>query len=217
MGTASVTRPPVQPGEPAPEFSLPSAQQERMISLADYRGRAVLLALYRGLYCPLCRRHVTQLDDARLKLHEAGIETLGIFAAKAERARLYFRFRPLRVAVAADPELSTHRAYGLPNLPLTPEVLQIVGAKAAELAREQGIDAPPEQALEAANRAVEGYELETADFEDLRRHQTQFVGQFLIDRDGIVRWANIEGGTRGVAGLISYPTIEELVAAARAL
>ena len=214
---ATLRRPPIQPGEPAPEFSLPSAQQEGTVSLAGYRGRPVLLALYRGLYCPFCRRHVVQLDLARRKLQEAGVETLGIFAADAERARLYFRFRPLRVAVAADPELSTHRAYGLPNLPLTPEIMQLVGAKAADLAREQGIDAPPERALEAANRAVEGYELETADFEDLKRHQAQFVGQFLIDRDGIVRWANIEGGTRGVAGLISYPTIDDLVAAARAL
>lgn len=44
-------RPPVQPGEPAPDFTLPAANREGSVSLADYRGRSpLLLALYRGLY-----------------------------------------------------------------------------------------------------------------------------------------------------------------------
>jgi len=44
-------RPPVRPGEPAPDFTLPAANREGSVSLADYRGRSpVLLAMYRGLY-----------------------------------------------------------------------------------------------------------------------------------------------------------------------
>ena len=44
-------RPPVQPGEPAPNFTLPAAEREGSVSLADYRERTpVLLALFRGLY-----------------------------------------------------------------------------------------------------------------------------------------------------------------------
>jgi len=42
---------PVAPGEPAPDFTLPAAHGDGMVSLADYRGRSpVLLALFRGLY-----------------------------------------------------------------------------------------------------------------------------------------------------------------------
>ncbi len=49
--TSSERRPPVQPGEPAPEFMLPAANREGSVSLTDYRGKSpVLLALYRGLY-----------------------------------------------------------------------------------------------------------------------------------------------------------------------
>ena len=49
--TTGERRPPVQPGEPAPDFTLPAANREGFMSLADYRGRSpVLLALYRGLY-----------------------------------------------------------------------------------------------------------------------------------------------------------------------
>jgi peroxiredoxin len=41
----------VQPGEPAPDFTLPAAHREGFVSLGDYRGRSpVLLALFRGLY-----------------------------------------------------------------------------------------------------------------------------------------------------------------------
>ena len=49
--TATETRPPVVPGEPAPDFILPSGQGEGTVSLADYRGKSpLLLALFRGLY-----------------------------------------------------------------------------------------------------------------------------------------------------------------------
>jgi peroxiredoxin len=49
--TSGERRPPVQPGEPAPDFTLPAANREGSVSLADYRGKSpVLLALYRGLY-----------------------------------------------------------------------------------------------------------------------------------------------------------------------
>ena len=42
---------PVQPGEPAPDFTLPAADRSGSVSLADYRGQSpVLLALFRGLY-----------------------------------------------------------------------------------------------------------------------------------------------------------------------
>jgi peroxiredoxin len=44
-------RPTVQPGEPAPEFTVAAANREGQFSLADFRGRnPLLLALFRGLY-----------------------------------------------------------------------------------------------------------------------------------------------------------------------
>jgi peroxiredoxin len=48
--TTDERRPPVQPGEPAPDFTLPAANSEGTVSLADYRGRPLLVALFRGLY-----------------------------------------------------------------------------------------------------------------------------------------------------------------------
>ncbi len=45
------SRPPVQPGEPAPDFQVPAVHRDGTVRLTDYRGRHPLfLALYRGLY-----------------------------------------------------------------------------------------------------------------------------------------------------------------------
>lgn len=44
-------RPTIKPGEPAPDFTLPAAHGDGLVSLADFRGRSpVLLALFRGIY-----------------------------------------------------------------------------------------------------------------------------------------------------------------------
>jgi len=53
----------------------------------------------------------------------------------------------------ADPELSRHRAYGLPNLPETPAVLAAVGRAARQRTRELGVEAMPG---EATHRALAG-------------------------------------------------------------
>jgi len=38
-----------------------------------------------------------------------------------------------------------------------------------------------------------------------------------VDRDGIVRWVNIEGEEEGLAGLQKFPTNDEFLAAAQQL
>ncbi len=44
-------RPPLRPGEEAPDFVLPEAYREGTVSLAEYRGKTpVLVVLLRGLY-----------------------------------------------------------------------------------------------------------------------------------------------------------------------
>ena len=47
--------PSLQPGQPAPDLTLPAVEREGTVSLSDYRGKsALLLGLFRGLYCPMC-------------------------------------------------------------------------------------------------------------------------------------------------------------------
>src|SRR5258708_39426740 len=120
--TTAESRPPVSRGEPAPDFSLPAVDREEMVSLADYRRRSpIFLALFIGLWCPFCRRSIAQMGANEPKLKAVGVETLAIVATTPDNARLYFKFRPTRLRLAADPELTTHRAYGLPKPAPTPE------------------------------------------------------------------------------------------------
>jgi peroxiredoxin len=183
---------PLQPGDQAPDFKLPAADRDGTVSLSEYRGRnPVLVALFRGLYCPFCRRQMVQLNASAETLKAAGVATVGIVATAAERARLYFRFRPSRFPIGADPDLTTHRAYGLPQFPITPQILQLVEAAASDLARELGIPTRPGEASQAIH-TFDGFEPVESDERDYERHQALIIGQFLIDRQGIVRWVNVE-------------------------
>jgi peroxiredoxin len=211
-------RSPVQPGEPAPDFVLPAVDRDGTVSLADYRGKApVLLAPMRGLYCAFCRRHIVQMGFTRQKLRALGVEVLAIVATTPERARLYYRFRPAGVPLAADPDLTTLRAYGVPHRALTPEIVQVIASKNAEWARELEIPLTDMAEIRGVTGRREGFEPVEADQEDLQRHGAQFVGKSLIHREGIVRWINIEGAAEGLSGMEKFPTGEEYLAAAQAL
>src|SRR5207244_11147385 len=127
--TTSDTRPPVEPGEAAPDFTLPAVDRNATVSLADYRGRSpVFLALLVGLWCPFCRRQLVQLGATEGKLKALGVESLAVVATPPENARLYFKFRPTRMRLASDPELSTHRAYGVPRPAVTPELMEALAS-----------------------------------------------------------------------------------------
>jgi hypothetical protein len=75
----------------------------------------------------------------------------------------------------------------------------------------------PVREASAALSRLEGFEPTPTDREDAARPFLQFLGQFLVDRAGIIRWTNIECGREGLDGLGKFPTDEELLAAVRAL
>ena len=211
------SRPPVAPGESAPDFTLPAADRPETISLADYRGRSpVFLALFIGLWCPFCRRSIAQMGKVESKLKVLGVEALGIVATAPENARLYFKFRPTRLRLASDPELTTHRAYGLPKPASTPEFMQMLEKIRIN---PNGEFPEPLPIMEAAvaTGTQDGYTGNDTDKAEMERQWPQLKGQFLIDRDGIVRWANVECATEGLAGVGKFPSEEEILTAARAL
>jgi peroxiredoxin len=207
----------VSPGEPAPDFALPAVDGTGTVSLEDYRGKSPLfLALFIGLWCPFCRRAIAEMTTTEQALKESGVETLAIVATPPENARLYFKYRPTRLRLASDPGLTTHRAYGVPKPAPTPELM-----KAIETVRinPDGIfpePLPVEQAAEAMKK-LDGYAENATDQADMERQWPQLKGQFLIDRDCIVRWANIECATEGLAGLGKFPSRDEILTAARTL
>lgn len=138
------------------------------------------------------------------------METLAIVASARDKALMYLRFHPARVALAADPELVSHRAFGIPLLHKSEEVAQAIHTKHAEAVRERTGN---EVALGAANAELDrldGYSL-------TEPHQGVYTGEFLIDPEGMIRWAYIECQQDGLAGLGHLPSDEELLKATQLL
>ncbi|WP_413990647.1 peroxiredoxin-like family protein [Labrys okinawensis] len=205
---------PVSSGERAPDFRLPVLDGNGTVSLSDYRGRSSLfLALFVGLWCPFCRRALAQLATASPQLEALGVETLGIVATELENARLYFKFRPSRFRIATDPALSIHRAYGVPKPVPTPDLMQALSTLRVNPTGELPEPLPIMEAT-ATLAKLDGYVENETDRGDVERQWPQLKGQFLIDRDGIVRWTHIEC-EEGLDGIGKFPAASEIVAAIR--
>jgi len=205
---------PVQPGGLAPDFSVPAVQDDRIISLADFRGRTpLLLGLFPGLYCPFCRRALAQMAAASESLKSLGCESLAVVGTELDNARLYFRYRPTPMALGADPQLTTHRSYGVPRPEPTPELMQMIGTVRINPTGELP-EPVPVMAASGALNDLDGFAPTATDQREATSSFTQLKGQFVIDRLGIVRWANLEC-QEGLSGLGRFPTHDELFAAAR--
>ena len=136
---------------------------------------------------------------------------------------------PTRLPLVTDPELTTHRAYGLPRPEVTPELMQVVQSVRIKPTGELPEPLPIAEVDKALDRLDDFEPTDTHRPERDFGPRTSFImqagpgrqvfpqsrGQFLVDRDGIVRWANVEYGKEGLAGLGTFPTDEELLAAAR--
>ena len=119
---STVPERPLQSGDAAPNFELPAVNREGIVSLGDYRGKSpVMVGLFRGLHCPFCRRHIARLAMVRDKLAQEGVATVAVVNTQLERARQYFQYRPTRMELASDPEVNTHRAFGVAKGAVLPD------------------------------------------------------------------------------------------------
>jgi peroxiredoxin len=217
---------PLRPGDAAPPVTLPAVNREGQVSLDDYRGRTpVLIAMFRGLHCPFCRRQLVQLGTTQEKLKAVGVETMAVVNTPLERARLYFKYRPARVLLAADPEAATHRAFRVPAAALVedesaaswPQSATMGQLLAAKINPTGELPAPqnPFAAMETLNKK-DGFELTEIDGQIAHAHGTQMTGHFLIDREGIIQWEHIECAER-LEDLSRFPSDDEILRAARGL
>jgi peroxiredoxin len=191
------------PGDLAPDFTLPSADVEGTVALAEHLHRGpVLLTLLRGLYCAFSRRHISQLGPTREALRLAGIGLLGVIVASPQRARQYFGHFPPCFPVVAAPDRTLHRAYGLPEMIRSPEFVQETERKAAEILRGRGIEAPLGQARWVF--LASGFEMTPEDQAEFQRPH-QAVASFLIGSDGLIRWARVD------PWIVPLPNVEELL------
>jgi len=197
---------PLQRGDRAPNVVLDAITRQGQIAIDDFRGRKpLLIGMYRGLHCPFCRRHIAAQAGLDRKLREQGIESLTVVNTPIERARLYLRYHPVPdLFAAADPDRTSHRAFGLPNLEFTENETSWPHKVAMDVVMSMPITLPgelpepmnPFAAMELLN-AKDGYEITEADQRVMAIGSGQLFGQFLIDREGIVRWTFTEAAGGG--------------------
>lgn len=216
---------PLQPGDRAPNVVLDAITQEGQIALDDFRGRKpVLVGLFRGLHCPFCRRQIAAMAQLDGALRERGIESLTVVNTPIERARLYFRYHPVpNLLAASDPERVSHRAFGLPNLEFTADedewprkiAQSTLMAMKVKLPGEMPEPMDPMAAMVFLDKA-DDYEVTEADERMIATGAGQLVGEFLLDRDGVVRWSFTEVPDGG-KNLFGVPRRDELMSVASAM
>lgn len=213
---------PLQPGDRAPNVVLDAITQEGKIALDDFRGRKpVLVGLFRGLQCPFCRRQIATMAQLKAALSEKGVETLTVVNTPIERARLYFRYHPLpNLLAAADPERISHRAFGLPNLEFTEDEDDWPHKLGMQTVMSMRLDMPgvlpePMDPVAASNylQKADGYEMTDDDRRMEAVAMAQLVGEFLLDRDGVVRWSFTEASPDG-RNMFRAPSPDEVMSAA---
>jgi thiol-disulfide isomerase/thioredoxin len=177
----------LQPGNRAPDFTLLSVQTDRRVSLADYRnGKGLFLGLFRGLYCPFCRRAIAQMAASAQRLKPLGIESLGVVATDLENARLYYRFNDACRWQSPDArDASLHR---VPK----PDITAADGDRTGS--RRRTGNYPHRAAQEAAGMLdkLDGFQRTAADRRDSEHSCARRTVS--IDRDGVI------GGPSSVLG-----------------
>src|SRR6185503_371585 len=98
----------------APSFSLPSAPDQQK-SLADFRGRPVVLAFYPADWSPVCGDQMTLYSSLREEFDRLGAEVLGISVDGAWCHKAFAEARRLRLTLLADfePKGQVSRSYGV--------------------------------------------------------------------------------------------------------
>jgi peroxiredoxin Q/BCP len=101
----------LQPGTPAPEFTLPDATGQK-VSLADYRGKNVIVYFYPQAATPGCTTEACDFRDSLASLQGSGYEVLGISPDAPEALAEFTGDFALTFPLLADEDHAVALAYG---------------------------------------------------------------------------------------------------------
>lgn len=99
------------PGDPAPDFTLPDADGTP-VSLADYRGRRVVVYFYPAASTPGCTKQACDFRDSLSALDAAGIAVLGVSPDKPAKLAKFRDAEGLTFPLLSDPDRAVLTAWG---------------------------------------------------------------------------------------------------------
>ncbi|MCO6483783.1 MAG: thioredoxin-dependent thiol peroxidase [Flavobacteriales bacterium] len=99
-------------GDIAPGFS-GLDQDGHAVSLADFKGRGLVLYFYPKDFTPGCTAEACSLRDGQARLREAGYEVLGVSPDTVGKHKRFAEKHGLPFRLLADPEKMVAKAYGV--------------------------------------------------------------------------------------------------------
>ena len=111
------SRPPMV-GGPAPEFTLKDLKGHP-VSLADYRGKVVLLNFW-ATWCEPCKKEMPEMQAAYEKFKDRGFVVLSVnFGEDSDPAGAFAHHGLLTFPILLDPKVSVAARYGVVSLPVS--------------------------------------------------------------------------------------------------
>ena len=160
-------------GQAAPGFKLPAAQGGE-VALDDYLGKKnVIVWFTKGMACVFCRQHMSQLARAYPDIQQRNAEVLEIAPSTPEKGRLYAAKYKLPFPYLCDPADQARSSWHIAQRSRGPAwyVGGLIG----------GMTAKPVE---------NDYGQEPPNFGDIPKLlRDDDMGFFIVDRDGIVRYA----------------------------
>ncbi len=98
-------------GDRAPDLSLKD-QNERQVSLEDYKGKKVLVYFYPKADTPGCTKQACNVRDARAELADLGVDAVGISPDAPGKQKKFDKKYGLDFTLLADQDNSVAKAYG---------------------------------------------------------------------------------------------------------
>ena len=104
----------IEPGSPAPDFTLPD-QDGNKVSISDYRGRTVVLVFYPADFSRVCTDQLSVYQEVLPQLEEAGAQLVGISVDGAFCHKAFREHQGLTIPLLADfhPKGDVAKDYGV--------------------------------------------------------------------------------------------------------
>jgi peroxiredoxin len=103
----------IEPGAPAPEFTLPDHRGQQ-VSLGDFRGRKLVLCFYPNDFSPVCSDQLSVYQGVLPQIAASGTELVGISTDGSWCHNAFRKHLGLEMTLLADfhPKGEVSRAYG---------------------------------------------------------------------------------------------------------
>ena len=101
----------LSPGDPAPDFTLPTDTGEE-VTLSSLRGRKVIVYFYPAAMTPGCTKQACDFTDSLDALKASGYEVLGISPDKPAKLAKFRERDSLTITLLSDEDKAVMTSYG---------------------------------------------------------------------------------------------------------